>query len=139
MRILVTGSREWTDKAVLEAALMSYLRQHPGPPHEDVIVHGGARGADSLAHAFAERWNIRVERYSVTSEDWRRYGKSAGHRRNARMVALGADVCMAFPIGKSAGTRGCMALAKRAGIPVVVHEGVDHMATYPAGHQADCL
>jgi hypothetical protein len=136
MRILVTGSREWIDKPVLEGALLSYLRQHPCNPRDVTIVHGGARGADSLAHAFAERWNIRDERHAVATEEWRRYGRSAGHRRNARMVALGADVCIAFPIGKSAGTRGCMAMAERAGIPVLVYEWADpgHMATYPGGH-----
>jgi hypothetical protein len=35
------------------------------------------------------------------------------------MVAAGADLCLAFPIGASPGTRSCMRLAAAAGIPVI--------------------
>jgi hypothetical protein len=35
------------------------------------------------------------------------------------MVSLGADVCLAFPLGASPGTRGCMNIAERAGIHVI--------------------
>src|SRR5213075_534252 len=45
--------------------------------------------------------------------------RSAGHRRNARMIQRRAYVgCVAFPLGLSAGTRGCMVAAADAGIPV---------------------
>jgi hypothetical protein len=33
------------------------------------------------------------------------------------MVELGADFCIGFPLGESKGTRGCMELARKAGIP----------------------
>jgi hypothetical protein len=35
------------------------------------------------------------------------------------MVSLGATLCIAFPLGASEGTRGCMRLAEAAGIPVL--------------------
>lgn len=125
LRILVTGSRNWTDRAVIRAALVEALGTYTtiGLP---VLVHGGARGADALAHVEWHRlmsqrpgWLAEPE---VHRADWDRYGKAAGHRRNAEMVAAGATVCLAFPLGESRGTRGCMALAERAGIPVIVHE-----------------
>lgn len=47
------------------------------------------------------------------------YCPSADPRRNARMVRQGADGMYAWPFGVSYGTRNCMRLAKRAGIPVV--------------------
>ena len=81
-----------------------------------VVVHGAARGADSHADHAAMNWGWTPERHPA---DWDRYGKSAGHRRNAHMISLGADVCLAFPLGESVGTRGCMQLAEAAGIPVV--------------------
>lgn len=42
----------------------------------------------------------------------------AGPRRNAYMVSLGADICLAFPLPGSRGTRNCMRLARQAGIDV---------------------
>lgn len=125
LRILVTGSRKWTDRDVIRAALLDALGTYTtiGQP---VLVHGGARGADALAHV---EWHRLMSQHpgwladpEVHRADWDRYGKAAGHRRNAEMVTAGATVCLAFPLGESRGTRGCMALAERAGIPVIVHE-----------------
>lgn len=122
LRILVTGSRNWTDQARIADALDAALTACGLA----VLIHGGARGADALADDLWRDWiqhgcSLLVP--EVYSADWNRFGRSAGHRRNAEMVAAGADVCLAFPIGESRGTRGCMRLAERAGIPVVVHEG----------------
>lgn len=47
------------------------------------------------------------------------YCPGAGPRRNAQMVGMGADVCLAMPMGLSYGTKGCARLAKKAGIEVV--------------------
>lgn len=66
--------------------------------------------------AVARRMGWEVQAYPA---DWDRYGRSAGHRRNAQMVADGADLCLAFPLGESRGTRGCMRLASQAGIRVL--------------------
>lgn len=80
------------------------------------VVHGSAAGADTLAGRVAAAWGMRVEEHPA---DWGRHGKAAGPRRNAGMVALGADVVLAFPLGASRGTRDCMAKAAAAGIRVV--------------------
>lgn len=85
------------------------------------MVTGGALGADDIADRWA--WGMKQEGWNVTPElhraDWDKFGRSAGHIRNNTMVKLGADVCLAFPIGESRGTRGCMRLAERAGITVI--------------------
>lgn len=52
------------------------------------------------------------------SREWD--GKGAGFARNAEMVALGADLCVAF-YKQGAGNKGtdhCASLAGKAGIPV---------------------
>jgi hypothetical protein len=53
--------------------------------------------------------------------DWAQHGKAAGMIRNREMVALGADVVLAFPLGRSPGTRGCIRTAEEAGLTVKVH------------------
>jgi hypothetical protein len=63
-------------------------------------VHGAARGADQLADAVARNWGWTPERHPA---DWARHGRAAGFRRNAAMVALRADVCLAFILDGSAG------------------------------------
>lgn len=118
MRILITGSRDWTDPQPILAAILAVVRDHGegrGYDRRPVLVHGGARGADTIAAGIAHRLGFDVEAHPA---NWSRYGKSAGHRRNAEMVAAGADVCLAFPLGPSRGTRGCMKAAADAGIPV---------------------
>jgi hypothetical protein len=138
LRILVTASRnirdtpanrQWMGDALLRDGLsMSTV----GTP---VLVHGaqvakdpdtdGWMGGDWLAEqvwlelAAHVPGGLDVERHPA---DWDRYGRAAGPRRNAEMVGLGAHACVAFPLGASRGTRGCMKLAAEAGIPVFVHE-----------------
>ena len=125
LRILITGSREWTDRATIRRALVEAGHRSGVHPRDTVVVHGGARGADTIADEVADAFGCQVE---VHPADWDRYGKAAGHRRNAEMVALGADVVLAFPLGASPGTRGCMKLAENAGIPVRVYEPVGAIA-----------
>lgn len=45
---------------------------------------------------------------------------AAGPLRTRDMVALGADLVLAFPLGPSRGTRSCMRLARQAGLSVHV-------------------
>lgn len=130
MRILITGSRNLTDynKVVIamSAALETLYREFPDDK-EVVVVHGGARGADTLAGDFVSQAKSYLKEvgYSMREEihkaDWDNVGKHAGPIRNQRMVDLGADVCLAFPAKDSVGTRDCVRRAKRAGIPIEVY------------------
>lgn len=130
-RILVTGSRDFGDYLAMQHALMDVIQTRPDHTGA-VLVHGGAPGADTIAGQIWHEWRahgMRLAPAEVHPADWDRYGRAAGPRRNRKMVALGADVCLAFPIGVSRGTRGCVALCERAGIPVVVHEAEHAVGT----------
>ncbi|MFE0039389.1 SLOG family protein [Streptomyces sp. NPDC059015] len=129
-RILVTGSRDWDDVNIVRDILASAVYQNVPA----VIVHGGCpSGPDAIAS-----WWIRQHRILGLTEEmhraeWRTDGqldRSAGFRRNAHMVSLGANICLAFirrctkpkctkaqPHG-SHGTTHCADLAEKAGIPV---------------------
>ena len=111
MRVIVTGSRHWTDVAEVEWALRLL-------PSDAVIVHGAARGLDTIAAAVAVRLGLRVEEHPA---DWNRLGVKAGPIRNQAMVDSGADACLAFPESRSIGTWDCVRRADAAGIPVTVH------------------
>lgn len=133
MRILVTGSRSWTDReAIFRALLATGVKGFPNDDYQRVLVSGGCpTGADALAESVAQRMSWTVERHPA---NWGAHGRAAGFRRNAEMVALGADVCLAFlmPCSKrgctepqphsSHGAGGCAQLAMRAGIDTITHK-----------------
>jgi len=114
-RILVTGSRRWTDHDLVRHDLSKLPRHFNCRPDQVIIVNGIARGLDSIARAIALELGMQVEDHPA---DWDTYGKAAGHRRNRAMVEAGAVGAIAYPLGESKGTRGCMALCATAGIPV---------------------
>src|SRR5215469_3332726 len=116
-RLLVTGSRTWHDIRTIEQALAVILDRHP---ESVLLVHGACpHGADAIAAAYAARTpGYQIEAHPA---DWRRYGRAAGYRRNAEMIALGADGCAAFIRDRSPGSTRTVQLARAAGIPVWLH------------------
>lgn len=114
-RVLVCGSRTWTDAATI-ARVLGEL------PEGTVIIHGAARGADYLAGIEAEGYGFKLEEYPA---DWR-LGRRAGPLRNQRMLDEGRpDRVIAFRMpGPSRGTDDMVRRARAAGIPVeVILEG----------------
>jgi len=158
LRIGVTGSRRYGSPAVIRAAfLAAHERARPHDGH--VLIHGqcdpvhpdtGRRipwaaakrvswevqrrflGGDWLAEQVALDMGVRWE-FERHPADWRpggRFDRAAGFKRNADMVASGADewIALALPCSDhrcyrsdphpSHGTAHCAKLAAEAGIPV---------------------
>jgi SLOG family YspA-like protein len=115
-RILVTGSRTWSDILRMTDELRDEVLAARMCGLRPVIVHGACpRGADMIAARWARGYDVTQEPHPA---DWGSYGKSAGFRRNAEMVTLGADLCLAFIKDNSRGATHCADLAEKAGIPV---------------------
>ena len=126
MRILITGSRDWTDVNIIRDAIGRVLA---GSDPQFVWIVTGAcpTGADFIAAHLAKEFGFRLEEHPA---DWSQ-GRSAGPKRNAKMVGLGADVCLAFLKDCSSpnctikekhlshGADGCAKLAVNAGIPTL--------------------
>ena len=108
--VLICGGRDYTDKARMREILKSYSM-----PVEFRIIHGGARGADTLAAELAVELGIPAKAYPA---DWRKHGKAAGPIRNQLMLDDGKpDIVMAFPGGK--GTADMLRRANHAGIMTI--------------------
>lgn len=116
MRILVTGSRTWPDPDFVEEMIcMAATNGGLSTPQGVTVVHGACpKGADSQASDAAWALGLLEERHPA---DWDTHGKRAGFVRNAEMVELGADVCLAFIHNGSKGATMTADLAEKAGIP----------------------
>lgn len=80
------------------------------------MVTGLARGPDLAGKAVAEALGIPIDKFPA---DWEKYGRSAGHRRNAEMADV-TDLAIVFWDGKSKGTAGMMKLLRSRQIPYVL-------------------
>lgn len=122
-RILVTGSRDWTDRSTIRTALVNAWIDL-GRPMTAVLVQGECHlgGADEIAAEIWRGWGFPIEGHPAEMGPT---GHVLGPKRNAHMVSLGADLCLAFPLPSSRGTKNCMRLAREAGIPVRVFEPMD--------------
>lgn len=110
MRYLICGSRTFLDKERMRAVLVS---RGFGP--SDVVITGGAKGADSLGHELAVELGCETEVYPA---DWNKYGKGAGPVRNQQMLDEGKpEFILAFvdrPLTESRGTADMVRRAKAA-------------------------
>lgn len=115
MKILVCGGRDYRNVTAVDLALS---RVHAKKPITQ-IIHGAARGADSLAKRWAEQNGIPHAAYPA---DWNANGKGAGPIRNQRMLDEGEpDGVVAFPGGS--GTADMVRRATKAGVKVWKPEG----------------
>jgi len=111
-RLLITGSRTWVDEKAIEKQFQLVYARYG---HQVTLVSGACKnGADAICEAIAKYLYWEVETHPA---DWNAYGKSAGFKRNAQMVELGADACLAFIKDNSRGASHTAGLAEAAGIP----------------------
>ena len=109
--VLVCGGRKFSGWPAMQRVLD---RISP-----DIIIHGAAGGADSMAGRYARENNIPCRDFPA---EWQRYGRSAGYRRNQRMLDKGKpDLVVAFPGGR--GTQNMVKISRQQGFEVNI---IDH-------------
>jgi len=119
-RIIVAGSREFTDYALLDRKLTHVLQRLT--PDDTAIVSGLARGADLMGKRWAEEHGFDVLPFPA---NWYPRGKSggldrrAGYIRNEEMAAIATHL-IAFWDQKSHGTFNMIQEARARGLKVVV-------------------
>lgn len=122
LRVIVTGWRAWPrnnsdfiwhELNLLWTRVNTDMGEHI-PAGSVVIVHGACPfgGVDLYAEEWARAHRQLWDPHPAES----RGGRFLGPERNAKMVALGADLCIGFPGPKSRGTWDCLEKATNAGI-----------------------
>lgn len=118
MRVLICGGRHLNQHDVwnvLERDLKDYLLERFDNETIDLIIQGGASGADHGAKTWAKSEDIKCIEFKA---DWKKHGKAAGPIRNRRMLEVGKpDVVCAFEGGR--GTANMIKLSYEFGVPVM--------------------
>ena len=130
MKILVTGDRNWTSYDSVVNAFESVCIEFKVEPSEIILIHGAARGADTIAAICGDFLGMDVKPYPA---HWRHdmdcpkncrevVGRAAGPIRNKKMLTDNPDIDLALAfhsnLKESKGTRGMMTLAAKARILV---------------------
>jgi hypothetical protein len=109
MKILVCGGRDYDKHKRIASVLGLFDELDP------IIIHGAAKGADTLAAKWAQWKGFKAIAFPA---DWEKNGKAAGPIRNQQMLDEGKpDVVVAF--GGNRGTNDMVRRAKAAEIPVI--------------------
>lgn len=117
--VCVTGSRDYSD--------YDRIRRAIGRENPDIIVHGGARGADAIAGRIALSLGCQTKVYHA---DWNLHGKAAGMIRNREMAdglvkARGKGhevIVLAFPLKDSKGTFGMIDAVRRRHLDLIIFD-----------------
>lgn len=119
MKVIVFGSRTWTDRAAVDL-------RFAGLPPDTTIVHGASPGggADAIADHYARAWGFTVIPVPINDADRRvaRTRRQVPIMRNIRMATLHADADLAigFWDGQSPGSRHMKGECESHGIPVEI-------------------
>lgn len=114
-KVVIAGCRDYNNydeaKAYIDFCLCNIRKEH-----NIVILSGCARGADALGERYAKENGFPVEKHPA---DWKRYGKSAGPKRNREMAEL-SDYVICFWDKKSKGTKSMIEYAREYNKPVKI-------------------
>lgn len=121
MKFLICGGRDFEDRPFFDR-VMHNVTNYWGMPK--LVIHGMARGADTLADRWALDNGILVRGFPA---DWNRHGRAAGAIRNQQMLDEGRpDLVIAFPGGP--GTADMVRRAQMVGVQVVDRRTVPNEA-----------
>lgn len=115
-RMLVCGGRNYADLERMTVFMREGAKRlGVTGPDDLLVIHGKARGADTLAGIVARASGVAVHEFPA---DWTKHGKRAGYVRNQQMLDEGKpDLVVAAPGGR--GTDMMVEIAQKAGVAVL--------------------
>jgi len=111
MKVLICGGRDFVDRGLMEETVRGL--------YMDELIHGDAKGADRLAASVCADLHPKCKITAVPA-DWDQFGKSAGYKRNAEMIAREPSFIVAFWDGESKGTKNTLDLAAKNKIDTLI-------------------
>ena len=114
MRVLVCGSRQWSNRATIRSWLTK-LKDFG----YDTLVEGEAVGADSIAREEGEALGLTILSFPA---NWAKFGRAAGYIRNSQMLLEGQPnlvIYFSLNLEASKGTKNMVEQATKAGVPVI--------------------
>lgn len=106
MKLLIVGSR-----SIVDFDLSPYISEDV-----DAIISGGARGIDSLAEQYADKYKLSKH---IIRPRYDLYGRAAPLKRNEEMVDM-ADSVLVIWDGVSKGAQYTVKYAKKSNKPITV-------------------
>jgi hypothetical protein len=123
MKILVCGDRNWKNIKIILKVL---LKEKKSSKTKITVVHGAAKGADTIAGQVALKLKMNVKLYPA---QWQLYGRAAGFIRNRQMLDENPDISkvIAFHnnISESKGTKDMLKISKKRGITTKLYTEED--------------
>lgn len=136
MKIIVSGSRDCTDKKLIYEVITAGIEELGKP---SVIIHGDCRGVDKISEEYAKEHGINFIRYPADWNDFKcegalvkervnpwtkkkeKYNARAGFVRNEKM-AIDADALISINIGNTPGTKDMLELAKKYNLKIYQYQ-----------------
>lgn len=117
--VIITGSQDWTDEVAIERRLRKY-------PKGTILIHGDARGADTIAARVGRKMGFQVLAIPYFGD----LKSAGGHARNELLVEQGMlfrkfkyrVTVEAFPLPQSRGTWDCVEQARAVALQVFTGE-----------------
>lgn len=137
-RILITGSRDWECRPLAQRVVDRLLAKYGDDL--TLVIGGCASGIDINFEILAKFARVDCEIHPAKWFDFdapncvikkdsrgRDYNANAGPQRNKEMVDSGIDYCIACHqnLRESKGTKNCVSLCLKAGIPVYLIDSED--------------
>ncbi len=113
IELAIVGSRTFTDKTFFYQKINEFIEKYNTP---DIIISGGAIGADTLGEQYANDNNILTK---IFYPNWNKYGEYAYTMRNTEIVNNCTHI-LAFPSNYRHGTQDTIRKGKLANKEIMI-------------------